>query len=254
MATNIDFSGRTALITGAAQGIGAAAARAFAESGANVVVADILPAVEEVAREIRDGGGSASHAVCDVGESASCQALVQQAVEAYGKIDFAFNNAGVGGVSSPLHEMAEDEWDRVIRINLSSVFHCLRYEVAAMLESGGGVIVNTSSICGVRPVKDFAHYVAAKHGIVGLTRQVALEYASRGIRCVAVGPGFIDTAMTQETMRTNPSALQTLKDTIPQARLGQPEDIGNAARMLCSDDAAYINGAYIEVDGGMLLV
>ena len=168
----------------------------------------------------------------------------------YGRVDFAFNNAGIGGTPGPLHEMPEDEWNRMIAINLSSVFHCIKYEVTSMLKTGGGVIINNSSICGMRPVANFSHYVAAKHGIVGLTRSTALEYGGNNIRCASVGPGFIETAMTDASLQGD--VREALVARIPQGRLGQPEDIGKAVRMLCSEDAAYVNGAYLQVDGGML--
>lgn len=254
MASEIDFSGKVALVTGGANGIGASAAQAFGAAGAAVAVADITEVSAEVIDSVRSSGAQAMSINCDVGDPNDCQAMVDTVVEKYGRLDYVFNNAGIGGVSTPLHEMELSDWDDVIRINLSGVFYCLKYEIPALLESGGGAIINTSSICGVRPVQDFGHYVAAKHGIVGLTRQVALEYGRQGVRCNAVGPGFIDTAMTQHTMQTNPAALEGLKAAIPMGRIGQPEDIGKVARSLCSDDFSYLNGAYIEVDGGMLLV
>lgn len=254
MGSTIDFSGKVALVTGGARGIGAAGAKAFAESGASVVIADLLPEVEQTVADIQAGGGKALGIVCDVSDPAQCKNMVAQTVNTFGKLDFAFNNAGIGGARHLLHEMPDDAWDQVIRINLSGVFHSIKHEIPAMLNNSGGVIVNTSSICGVRPVSDHAHYVAAKHGVVGLTRQVALEYGAKGIRSVAIGPGFIDTEMTQETMSADPTILSGLKASIPMGRVGEPEDVGRVARMLCTEDAAYINGAYLEVDGGMLLV
>ena len=254
MTTTIDFEGKVALVTGAASGIGAAAAKAFGASGATVIAADISAAVAETVAEIVEAGGNAHAVEVNVSSSAECKTMVDKAIELGGKLDFAFNNAGIGGEPTPLHEMTDESWDEVIAINLSSVFYCIRSQIPAMIKNGGGVIINTSSICGVRPLVDFGHYVAAKHGIVGLTRQTALEYAGQGIRSIAVGPGFIDTQMTKRTLEINPQTLAGLEQSIPQGRIGKPEDIGHAVRMLCSDDAAYINGVYSEIDGGMLLV
>ena len=250
MGTEIDFSGKVAVISGAARGIGAAAARALADAGATVVLTDILEEVKDLAGNIEEAGGTAKARITDVSRPEECEAMVKLAVSEYGRLDFAFNNAGIGGDPVSLHEITRDNWDRMIAVNLSSVFHCIKYEVIAMLETGRGVIINTSSICGMRPVAGFSHYVAAKHGIVGLTRSTALEYAGKGIRCVAIGPGFIETAMTQASLQGE--AREGLIARIPQGRLGQPEDIGNVVRMLCSEDAAYVNGAYLQVDGGML--
>lgn len=203
------------------------------------------------ARELAAAGCKVRAVTTDISQSENCRAAVDTALAEYGRLDFAFNNAGIGGTPSALHEMPDDEWHRMISVNLSSVFYCIKYEVAAMLASGGGVIINNSSIAGVRPVAGFSHYVAAKHGIIGLTRSTALEYGPHSVRCVAVGPGFIETRMTEAALKGD--IREDLISRIPLGRLGQPEDIAKAVRMLCSTDAAYMNGAYIQVDGGMLV-
>ena len=152
-------------------------------------------------------------------------------------------------------ETAEDEWNKVISINLSSVFHCIRYQIPAMIQNGGGVIVNASSVCGMKPLPGICPYVAAKHGVVGLTRSAALEYGAQGIRCIAVGPGYIETPMTESDKGgvIDDESKKLLLSRTPQGRYGQPEDVAKAVRMLCSDDACYVNGAYLPVDGGMLV-
>lgn len=251
MATSIDFSGKVALVTGAARGIGAAAARAYAEAGAKLVLGDILPELSELANEITENGGEAEYLVADISRSGNCKELVELAVAKFGRLDFAFNNAGISGEVKPLAESSEEEWDRMIAINLSSVFHCMRFQIPAMLKNGGGVIINTSSVCGARPLSGLGPYVASKHGVRGLSSAAALDYGSQGIRCVSVGPGFIETTMTKDGLDAESSAA--LEARIPQGRLGQPEDIAGVVRLLSSEDASYINGVYLPIDGGILL-
>ncbi len=244
------LEGKVALVTGAARGIGAGAARAFAEAGANVLLVDVLEQVYETAEALSLSGVGCKGVTLDLRAEENCAAAVSAALAEFGRLDYAFNNAGIGGNPGPLHEMTGDEWGRMIDINLTAVFYCVKHQVAAMLDGGGGVIINNSSICGERPVGGFSHYVAAKHGVVGLTKTAALEYGAAGIRCNAIGPGFIDTEMTKASL--DGDAREGLISRIPQARLGSPDDIGPVVRMLCSDDAGYVNGAYLPVDGGML--
>ena len=251
MATSIDFSGKVALVTGAAQGIGAAAARAYAEAGAKLVLSDILPEVSGVANDIIENGGEAEYLVADISRSGQCKELVDLAVAKFGRLDFAFNNAGISGEVKPLAESSEEEWDRMIAINLSSVYHSIRFQIPEMLKNGGGVIINTSSVCGSRPLYGLGPYVAAKHGVRGLSSSVALDYGSQGIRCVSIGPGYIETTMTKEGLDAETKAALAAR--IPQGRLGQPEDIARVVRLLSCEDASYINGAYLPIDGGLLL-
>lgn len=250
MATSIDFSGKVALVSGAARGIGAAAAKAYAEAGAKVVISDILPEVAEIANDIIKAGGEAIYLVVDISRPVNCKELVDLAVSKFGRLDFAFNNAGISGEVKPLAESTEEEWDRMMAINLSSVYHCMRYQIPQMLKNGGGVIVNNSSVCGARPLNGLGPYVAAKHGVRGLSSSVALDYGSKGIRCVSVGPGYIETPMTEAALDAETAAA--LEARIPQGRLGRPEDIAKVVRLLSTEDASYVNGAYLPIDGGLL--
>jgi NAD(P)-dependent dehydrogenase (short-subunit alcohol dehydrogenase family) len=244
------MEGKVALVTGAARGIGAGAARSFAEAGANVLLVDLLDQVHETAEALAKSGVQCKGLALDLRPEENCAEAVSTALAEFGRLDYAFNNAGIGGDPGPVHEMTGEEWGRMIDINLTAVFYCVKHQIAAMLDGGGGVIINNSSICGARPVEGFCHYVAAKHGVVGLSKTVALEYGSAGIRCNAIGPGFIDTEMTKASL--DGEVREGLIARIPQARLGSPDDIGPVVQMLCSDGAAYVNGAYLPVDGGML--
>lgn len=255
MTFTVSFEGKVAVVTGGARGIGEAAARAFAEAGANVMIADILPNVEETASRLaKKYGVDVRSCIVDVTDADACHSMVDQTVSAFGKLDFAFNNAGIGGVPNDIHETPVADWRKVIDVNLHSVFNCLHAEIPAMLKNGGGAIVNTSSVCGERAIAKYSHYVAAKHGIVALTKQTAIEYAERGIRCNAVGPGFVDTDMMRESGEINPDHRALLAARIPMGRLGVPDDIGKVVRTLCSDECGYITGAFLPVDGGMLQI
>lgn len=251
MATTIDFSGRVAFISGAARGIGAATARAFAEAGASLVLTDILPEVTDLAAQLRDEGCQVVDQVADISVAANCKALMALATDNFGRLDYAFNNAGISGELKPLAETTDEEWDRMIAINLSSVFHCMRAQIPLMLQNGGGVIINTSSFCGARPLPELGPYAAAKHGVKALSGSAALDYGKQGIRCLSIGPGYIETAMTESAF--DAETADALIARIPQGCLGQPEDIARMVRMLCSEEAAYVNGAYLPVDGGLLL-
>lgn len=256
---SIDYSGRVALITGAAQGIGRAAAQAFVEAGAQVLLADCNASVEAVAEEIERHGGKAKGFRADVTDSGQCGAMVDAAVNAFGRLDYAFNNAGIGSYPQPVHEVDDERWQRVIDTNLSGVFHCVKHEVPPMLESGGGVIVNNASVLGIRAIPQMSvEYTAAKHGVIGLTRQLAVNHGAEGIRCLAVCPGLIDTSLISSEDGGGISAGGIDDETrawimarTPQQRIGTPDDIARMVVLLCSPEAEFINGTHILVDGAL---
>lgn len=260
MTVSIDYSGKVALVTGASQGIGFATARAFAEAGASVVLADLKLDVAESAARIREAGGDAQHIVCDISVSQKCQRMIEETLATFGRLDFAFNNAGIGSYARPISEVADKDWQRVINVNLSGVFYCIKHQIPAMVQSGGGVIVNNSSVLGVRALPDSSiEYTAAKHGVIGLTRQVAVNHGREGIRCVAVCPGLIETTLVDPD---SPGGIQSggiphelrqwFLERTAQDRIGKPEDIAGAVTMLCSDQSAFVNGSHLVVDGGLI--
>ena len=247
------FAGKVALVTGGAAGIGLATARGFAGCGAKVMIAD-LPgsAGEAAALSVREAGGQASFVAVDVGSPASVADMVAATVGQFGRLDFAINNAGISG-SGPVRKATADvdldTWQRVISINLDGVFYCMRSEIPAMLANGGGAIVNMASILGTVGFANSAAYTASKHGVVGLTKVAALEYSARGVRVNAIGPGFIETAMTAP-IRSQSESLDMLVASHPIGRLGQSEEIASLAMFLCSDAASFITGSYYTDDGG----
>lgn len=242
---------KVALVTGAGSGIGAAAARIFALRGERVVVSDINAAGgEATVAQIKDAGGEAVFVQADVAVAAEVQALVAAVVEHFGRLDHAFNNAGIESSQAPLAEIAEADWDRLIGINLRGVWLCMRAEIPVMIEHGGGAIVNTASVAGLVGFAGSAAYVASKHGVVGLTRTAALDYAQSGVRVNAVCPGIIDTPMIVRAVEGNPELAAGLKAAEPIGRLGTPEEVGEAAFWLCSDAASFVTGQAIAVDGG----
>jgi NAD(P)-dependent dehydrogenase (short-subunit alcohol dehydrogenase family) len=249
-----ELKNKVAVITGAASGIGRATALRFAEEGAKLALADIdTRAGKALAAELNRQGTEALFTKTDVARAADCERLVADVVEHFGRLDIAFNNAGISDGAAPLTtiDYPLEQWDRMIAVNLSSVFYCLRYQVRAMLESGGGAIVNTASIAGQIGFAGTPAYVASKHGVVGLTKVVAVEYAARGIRCNAIAPGFIDTPMTKPILAV-PQFRDMLAATVPALRAGRPEEIANLVVWLSSDRASYANGACYAVDGGFL--
>ena len=240
------FDNKVALVTGAAGGIGAATARMFVENGARVVLADVLEDIADVASDL--GAQNAVALSGNVADPAYGEALVNLAVSEFGRLDFAFNNAGIGGSEVPIDELKVSDWQRVIDVNLNGVFYGIRYQVPAMRGCGGGVIINTSSVLGVKPIPGSSlEYTAAKHGLIGLTRQVAVNHGQDGIRCIAVCPGFISTPLVRDQQE------DWFVGRTPIGRTGKPNDIAGVVRMLCSDDASFINGASITVDGGFVL-
>lgn len=243
-----DFTGKVAVVTGGASGIGEAVARAIAARGGQVVVADIDEAdSERVTTAIGDAGGSAKAIRTDVTDAASVEAMVKFAVDAYGGLDVAINNAGIGGPLSPTGEYPIDGWRQVIEINLNGVFYGMRYQIPAMLARGGGAIVNVASILGAVGTANSPAYVAAKHGVRGLTKAAAIEYATRNIRINSVGPGYIETPLLTSLDEVTMQALVNLH---PMHRLGTSEEVAALIVFLASDEAAFITGSYHLVDGG----
>jgi NAD(P)-dependent dehydrogenase (short-subunit alcohol dehydrogenase family) len=244
-----DFEGKVAVVTGAASGIGEACAHALARSGAKVVVADLdEEGGARVADKIAADGGIASFFKVDVSNPEQVEAMVSHAVSAHGGLHIAVNNAGIGGTQAPTGEYPLDSWHQVLDVNLSGVFYGLRYEIPAMLASGGGSIVNMASILGNVGFANASAYVAAKHGVVGLTKNAALEYAASDIRINSVGPAFIHTPLLDKNL--DQETLAMVATLHPVHRLGTSEEVANLVTFLCSDDAAFCTGGYYLVDGG----
>jgi NAD(P)-dependent dehydrogenase (short-subunit alcohol dehydrogenase family) len=247
-----NFNGKVALVTGAASGIGRAVGLGFAQAGASVVVSDVDDiGGQETVRLILDAGGAAAYFHADVSNPAACQSLVDFTIQTYGRLDFACNNAGIGGESNPSGDYSVEGWDKVIGINLSGVFYCMRFEIPAMLQNGGGAIVNMASILGQVAFAGAPAYVAAKHGVVGLTKNAALEYGQKGIRINAVGPAFIHTPLIA-ALENDPDLNAMLVGLHPIGRLGQPEEVAELVLWLSSEQASFVTGAYYPVDGGYL--
>lgn len=246
-----NFTGKVAFITGAGSGIGRATALAFARDGANVVVADIAEQnIQDTVRLIEELGGRALTVTCDVQRSKDVQAALHTTIETFGRLDVAFNNAGVEHATTAMADLTEEEWDRIVAINLRGVFLCMKYEIPLMLKHGGGTIVNTSSGAGVKGFKGGAAYVAAKHGVVGLSKAAALDYATQNIRINAVCPGIIATPMMDRFTGGTDEGRQGAIAQEPIGRMGQPEEIANAVLWLCSDAASFVVGHAMVVDGG----
>jgi NAD(P)-dependent dehydrogenase (short-subunit alcohol dehydrogenase family) len=255
MVMKTSFEGKVAFVTGGASGIGRATALAFAEAGASVVVADISEANEETARMIEKRGGRALAVRCDVHRAEDIEAAVDRAVSTFGRLDFAFNNAGVEPKGlAPTADWSIEEWDRILDIDLRGVFLCMKSEIPRMLKSGGGVIVNTSSGAGVIGIKGSPAYTAAKHGVIGLTRAAALDYAAQNVRINAVCPGYIDTPMIARYSGTSAAARADVVAQEPIGRMGAAEEIAATVMWMCSDGAAFMIGHALVVDGGQTVI
>ena len=247
------FRDKVALVTGGSSGIGRATSLAFARQGARVAIADREPTgAAETARMIEDLGGNATVFELDVTKAAEVASLVERVVQTYGRLDCAFNNAGIGGEVAKTAEYPEEEWDRILDVNLKGVWLCMKYEIPVMEKQGAGAIVNTASIYGLAGAAGYIAYNAAKHGVVGITRTAALEYATAGIRINAVCPGYIRTPMTQPGIDANPELERKMVSQTPMARLGRPEEIAGAVVWLCSDAASFVTGHTMTPDGGYM--
>jgi NAD(P)-dependent dehydrogenase (short-subunit alcohol dehydrogenase family) len=246
---HVDFADRVVLITGGATGIGRAAAQAFAHRGAKVVIGDVDDRAAETVKLIEDGGGTATFVETDVVSGSQVKNLVDTAVGTYGRLDAAFNNAGVLPPTAPLVEMTEEQWDQVVDVDLKGVFLSLKHELAHMVSAGGGAIVNMASVAGVIADPGMAPYVAAKHGVVGLTKAAGIEYAAQNVRVNAVAPGLVATPMTQRWL-DDPEVHAALMANSPIGRPAQPEEIAGAVLFLCSDAASFMTGQVHLIDGG----
>lgn len=243
-----DFSGRTVLITGAATGIGRATALAFAAAGAAVVIGDVDQRAQATADDIVAAGGRAVFQKTDVTSSAEVKALVDRAVAEFGSLDVAFNNAGLLPPTAPLAEQAEEDWHRIMAVDVTGVFLGMKHQLAHMAGAGHGVIVNTASVAGIRADPGMAPYVAAKHAVVGLSRAAAVDYATLGIRVNAIAPGLVRTPMTQRWL-DDPAMRDAVLADSPIGRAAEPEDIAGLVLFLASDHAGIITGAVYPVDG-----
>jgi NAD(P)-dependent dehydrogenase (short-subunit alcohol dehydrogenase family) len=251
MSSSHRFTGKVAFVTGAASGIGRASAVAFAAEGARVAILDRTEdALNETADAIRNAGGEVLTIACDVSKPEEVEAAVARTVETFGRLDIAFNNAGVENKAASVAEIELDEWDRILDVNLRGTFVCMKHELAQMVRQGSGVVVNTSSGAGIRGVAGGAAYAASKHAIISLTKSAALDYAKSNIRVNAVLPGNIETPMMD---RFTGGDIQKAIDLEPVGRLGKPEEIADAVLWMSADLGAFVTGASISVDGGWSL-
>jgi NAD(P)-dependent dehydrogenase (short-subunit alcohol dehydrogenase family) len=251
----LDYRGRVALITGAASGMGLATAHAFAEAGASVVLADFREdTVRAEVEHLISKGHKALAVCCDVSDDTQVAAMVERAVAEFGRLDAAFNNAGVMAKIAPTADSTREEWDRVIGVNLRGVWSCMKHELRQMARQGSGAIVNNASVGALTGNPGIGSYIASKHGVVGLTRTAALEYVKQGIRVNAVNPGLIDTQIARDVVAGDERAYAGIAERVPIGRAGRPEEIAAAVLWLCSPAASYVVGHALTVDGGMTVV
>src|SRR6266704_2860818 len=252
---NLSFENKVVLVTGAASGLGLATAKAFAESGASVVLADWNEKeAQSAAQELANKGHKTLAVGCDVSNDAHVEAMVKQTVATFGRLDAAYNNAGVQNVLAETADTAREDYDRVMGINLQGVWSCMKFELQQMRKQGSGTIVNCSSLGGLVGGAERGIYHAAKHGVLGFTKSAALEYAARNIRINAICPGLIQTPMSDKMVAAGQGeALKALEKMIPMGRVGRPEEITNAVLWLCSEAASYMTGQSISVDGGYIM-
>ena len=247
------FSGKVALVTGGASGLGRVAAIALAREGASVVVSDVAESEGEATGQIIiSAGGKAVFVKADVTRSSDAEAMVRETIKAFGRLDFALNNAGLDGVRARTANYPEDVWEQVIKLNLTGVFLCMKSELSVMVKQGSGVIVNMSSVAGVTGFPGHAAYTASKHGVIGLTKTAALDYAKAGIRVNAVCPAYTRTPMLARMLEQSPDLEAKLVARVPQRRLGAAEEIAQAVIYLFSDAAAFITGHSLVLDGGIM--
>jgi NAD(P)-dependent dehydrogenase (short-subunit alcohol dehydrogenase family) len=255
MNNTLDFSSRVALVTGAASGMGLSTAKAFAEAGASVVLADFKEeAIKAAAKKLVKAGHKAIAIRCDVSDDAQVAPMVDRTVAKFGRLDAAFNNAGVMARIAPTADSTREDWDRVIGINLRGVWSCMKHELRQMERQGSGAIVNNASVGALTGNSGFASYIASKHGVVGLTRTAALEYIKHGIRVNAINPGLIDTQLARDVVSGDEKAYADLAKNVPIGRSGRPEEIASVVLWLCSPGASYVVGHALTVDGGMTVV
>lgn len=243
------FKNKVAIVTGGSFGIGRAAAIAFAKHGAKVMIADWV-ADNETLNIIKGFGGEAIFFKCDVSDDTNVRLLVEETISKFGRLDFAFNNAGIEGISAPIQDCTMENWDRTVNVNLKGVWLCMKYEIPHMLKQGKGAIVNNASIAGLVGFPGIPAYVASKHGVLGLTKNAALENAKLGIRVNAVCPGVIKTPMVDRFTGKNKEVEKQFENMEPIGRMGQPEEVAEAVIWLCSDAASFVTGNTMAVDGG----
>lgn len=243
------FNNKVTMITGGSFGIGRATALAFAKKGAKIVIVDWREG-KETLDLIKKSGGEAIFIKCDVSDASDVKSMVEKTMTAFGRIDYAFNNAGIEGEQATTHECTDENWEKTIGVNLTGVWHCMKNQIPIMQKQGNGVIINCASVAGLVGFSGLPAYVASKHGIVGLTKTAALEYAKSGIRVNAVCPGVIKTDMIDRLTGSQKEAEEQFAEMEPVGRLGEPEEVANAVVWMCSDEASFVTGHAMAVDGG----